>query len=460
MKIIISILVLFISTSLISQTGDDGWNNRELTSYGNDVETARISITLKPDFNTEGHISFHAYIDPDIPFNGGIPVTDGEFNKNYIREFAPLKDNRTDIIPTHNGLDYSKWAESIRYFDGLGREIQQISVKGSPANTDIIQLIDYDDFGRQKQEYLPYPITQGGDKGPGGFRPDVITEQLYYYNCFYLNEQGITFAEKEFDNSPLNRVMKQSAPGESWKPNGGREIEFQYETITDTEVFLFTVISGNKLKKEGCYIENKLFKNITVDENDKVTIEYKDFQDRVVMKKSLCDGSQLRTYYVYDNFGKLRYILPPLSYVKLPSGTTSFTFDNDVDWILNLCYYYEYDDQKRMKLKRLPGAEAVYLVYNDRDQLVATQDGNLRQGNDWLFTKYDAFNRPVITGKYHHSESLSQEGMQGYVNDENNGFTLFENLGLQGYSNDAFPELTTDNCEYHSMTYYDNYDYP
>jgi RHS repeat-associated protein len=378
---------------------------------------------------------------------------------NYIRQFTPIHDHKTISIPSHNGLDYSKWAENITYYDGLGRKIQQLVVKGSPVNTDIIQPIVYDDLGRLKRSYLPYAIAQSSDDGPGGFRPDVITEQLSSYNYFYPEEEDITYAEKGFDGSPLNRVMKQSAPGKLWKPESGHEVEFQYGTNNGTEVFLFSVTSSNQLKKEGCYAEKKLYKTSTIDEDENETIEYKDLQGRLVMKKSYGGGDWLKTYYVYDDFGLLRYVLPPLSTSNVPSGTTPQTFDNQAEWILNLCFYYEYDARKRMILKRLPGADPIYLVYNKRDQLVLTQDGNLRNNNDWLFTKYDVFNRDVMTGKYHHTINLNQYQMQSLVNANSN---FFEEVNLSfehGYTNDAYPNITSAGCEIYSVTYYDNYDY-
>ena len=460
MKSFIYSIFVLLPVIVYCQTGDDGWNNRIIDQYENDVEKARQSITFVPEFDTEGHTDFNAYIDPDIPFNGGISVTDGEFNMNYIRTFTPIHDHKTTTAPSHNNLDYSKWAENITYFDGLGRETQQLVVKGSPAYTDIIQPIVYDDFGRLKKAYLPYAIAQGGDDGPGGFRPDVIAEQLNFYNTFYPDEQGIAFAEKDFDNSPLNRVMKQGFAGADWNIETGNPVVYEYLTnVENYEVYMFSILSDNSLKKEGCYQANKLFKNKTYDENDNPTVEYKDLSGNVVMKKSYDDNNWQKTYYAYDDFGLLRYVLPPEAHSHLPSGTTTDTFENDQDFILQLCYYYEYDDRKRMKIKRLPGAGAIYLVYDKRDQLVATQDGNSRQENNWLFTKYDVFNRPVMTGKYHHTTSLNQEQMQNLVNTNTNYFEE-ANLSFEhGYTNDAFPNITSADCEVYSVTYYDNYDY-
>ena len=43
------------------------------------------------------------------------------------------------------------------------------------------------------------------------------------------------------DNSPLNRVLKQAAPGQDWRLNGGHEIKFDYQTNILNEVKIVEV---------------------------------------------------------------------------------------------------------------------------------------------------------------------------------------------------------------------------
>ena len=68
---------------------------------------------------------------------------------------------------------------------------------------------------------------------------------------------------------------------------------------------------------------------------------------------------------MYDDFGLLRCVVPP----KATSPNTD----------TELCYYYQYDKRKRMIVKDLPGADPVYMVYDKRDRLVMTQDGEQRR---------------------------------------------------------------------------------
>ena len=54
-----------------------------------------------------------------------------------------------------------------------------------------------------------------------------------------------------------------------------------------------------------------------------------------------------------------------------------------------------------MTFKKLPGCEPVYMVYDKRDRLVLTQDGNMRaaNANKWSYTEYNTKNRPVESGE-------------------------------------------------------------
>ena len=124
----------------------------------------------------------------------------------------------------------------------------------------------------------------------------------------------------------------------------------------------------------------------------------------------------------------------------------------------NWGFQYKYDGRRRMTHKKVPGADWVYMVYDERDRLVMTQDGEQRKSNQWLVTKYDALNRPIITGIYTHAAAVDQAGMASQVSttalyDTFDGTTTFH-----GYSNTVFPnDLTKLNVL--TVMYYDSYDY-
>ncbi|NPD86847.1 hypothetical protein HNS38_18945, partial [Lentimicrobium sp. L6] len=453
-KISISIIIIVFNLLTYAQSFGDDWNYRAISTYNSDEEVARVSLTLSPGFNTANHNNFVGYIDPDLPLNGGVSETDGEFNMNYVRVYHPLKDNSTQIPPVHDQIDYHEWKETINYFDGIGRPIQTVNVKASSYDNDIIQPTIYDEFGRVKKEYLSYAIAQDGENGPGGFRSNAVEENSEYYHNYFSTGDGFSaFADKEFDGSPLDRVVKQGSPGAAWQlsETSGHFIEYKYlSNSSSAETFpILKVEVGNLVNSGEVFSTNTLFKTITIDEDGNENVDYKDFENRVIVK---CGEENTKTYYVFDDLGLLRYIVPTLAALKC-NGSSVPTEDE----INALCYYYEYDHRNRMILKKLPGASPVYLVYNKRDQLILSQDGNQRPYDKWSFTKYDVFNRPIINGVCTIPSTTVNDirttamSSASYEDFETN--TGFNNTA---YSNTTYPILSSQD-EIHTVNYYDSY---
>ncbi|WP_226789953.1 DUF6443 domain-containing protein, partial [Flagellimonas hadalis] len=207
------------------------------------------------------------------------------------------------------------------------------------------------------------------------------------------------YSQKSFEPSPLNRVLKQAAPGEAWKLGGGHEVEFGHGPNVANEVRRFSVTLSfandtytPTLSNNGYYAAGELYKNITKDENhtsgtDHTTEEFVDKQGRVVLKRTH-NGGDHDTYYVYDDYGNLTYVIPP----KVTTDNVSATELNE------LCYQYVYDHRNRLVEKKLPGKGREHIVYNKLDQPIMTQDSKQDAANEWLFTQYDAFGRVAYTG--------------------------------------------------------------
>ncbi|MGB6093773.1 MAG: DUF6443 domain-containing protein [Moheibacter sp.] len=351
---------------------------------------------------------------------------------------------------------------SVQYFDGLGRPEQSVSVKATPDGKDIVTKIEYDGFGRQTIDYLPVPVSQSN----GEFiNPDNITGN--YYMQTYT--QNVWYSEKTIENSPLNRVLAQAAPGDSWAKGAGHEIEFRYLTNTFSDfVKIFKVNTAyTGFTDNGYYEEAQLYKTVTVDENGHGIFEFKDKQGRVILKRSFVTEYPMSgkndpnpptgtykkadTYYVYDIYGNLTAVIPPLASEKTSLNATI---------IENLCYIYKYDERNRLIEKKLPGKGIEYMVYDKQDRLVATQDANLRADNKWLFTKYDKFGRVVYTGIMNNSSEREnlQTSVNGFGsnNEERKSSVQFTQNGLGVYyTKTNFPTGFSDIL---SVNYYDTYD--
>ncbi|NOU17310.1 MAG: hypothetical protein HOO91_07120 [Bacteroidales bacterium] len=83
----------------------------------------------------------------------------------------------------------------------------------------------------------------------------------------------------------------------------------------------------------------------------------------------------------------------------------------------------------------------------------------MRPNKKWLFTKYDAFNRPVMTGVYTNTTSLTREQVQSVVetfySNSNNKYYEETGSAILGYTNQSFPSTTAESLL--TITYYDGY---
>ena len=165
----------------------------------------------------------------------------------------------------------------------------------------------------------------------------------------------------------------------------------------------------------------------------------------------------LLTYYVYDVRGNLVLVLQPEGYRRLPAavnGTVTLEKPFQDTW----CFRYEYDGRRRVIEKQVPGAGAVLMVYNRRDQLVLTQDSVQRAKEQWSFTKYDVLDRPVLTGLVKLA-GKDQATAQGEVNAATALHEEKDTTTTVGYSfTKSYPTGVTE-ADLLSITYYDDYTY-
>lgn len=340
----------------------------------------------------------------------------------------------------------------ISYFDGLGRPIQQIAHKQSNTGKDIVTHIEYDIFGRQVKEFLPY-VSSGASLN---YLSSSQSDVLNFYGSPSIATTGNPlfeatsnpFSEKQLENSPLNRVFKQAAPGNDWVMGGGKEVKFDYQSNSSSDnVKLFTAnatwnsslgIFDISVTQNGNYSTNQLYKTITKDENwtsgtNNTTEEFKDKQGKVVLKRTYNNSNVHDTYYIFDQYGNLTYVLPPLA----EGSITTSTIDN-------LGYQYKYDNFNRLVAKKLPGKQWEFIVYDKLDRPVATGPALSPYGdgtNGWLITEYDVFGRPIQTGwKNSTVTDATRSSNQTTINSGSNPFVLGTNdiLTKNFYDNYSF----------------------
>lgn len=423
-RLLVALVLLASAFKLQAQTYVSGPVTGTYTN-GKYYHPSEITIAPNTDITPGVDQSVEFYIGTECQ-----PLSTGFSNsQNYVLTTIPRRvnynpgaANGTGPSGTYTNCDVM---QSIQYYDGLGRPSQTIQAKASPFGNDIVQPFEYDEHGREVKKYLPYVLTE--TNGNAGFRSAAITEQ----NAFYTAPPtgiapipGAAFSKTVYEISPLNRVLEQGAPGTTWQPAGsrttsaGRTVVVEYtasnnvdwatDNTTSRKVVLYNAtVNSNfsrSLTTNGTYGNYELFVSVTKDENwtpalgrSGTSEEYKDKEGRVVLKRSylVVDGQPAKqsTYYVYDDYGNLAFVLPPKANPDdgLTSGSNQAALDN-------LCYQYQYDEYNRLINKRIPGKGWEEFIYNKLDQVVYTQDAVQRAANIRSFVKYDALGRVIMTG--------------------------------------------------------------
>ena len=382
-----------------------------------------------------------------------VAETYGQRTQNYTRkEVIQVRNILTDqsVSDLSNATDK---AVVYEYVDELNRPLQTVALKASQGQHDVVQPIIYDSQGRQSQQYLPYAM--GTD---GALRTNWAQEQTNFYQQSAKVARDIRlFNESSFEQSPLNRVVEQAAPGWSWQPSRGATKKSNNRTNVANEVRECTLVSG-VASSSSTYSIGALSAMETTDEQGQKTTTFHDSRGLLVCRLlSSTSGTTLTTYYIYNEGGQLVLTLPP-ECVKRWSNTSFGALSAPL--LESYAFQYEYDEQSRLIGKKVPGSAWEYLIYDRWDRVVLKQDGNMRRATpyQWEFVKYDSNNRPILTGLFApvttDRTQLRAEVAAATVRFES------RNTQAEGYSlNQTYPTGATA-AQLRMMTYFDDYAYP
>ncbi|UPK66788.1 DUF6443 domain-containing protein [Chitinophaga filiformis] len=373
---------------------------------------------------------------------------------NSIRTWTPSMPIAESATVMSAARTVAEVKQETQYFDGLGRLLQTVEKGLSPTGKDRVSPVDYDAFGREQYEYLPY-IPKTGNTSDGLFKMAPFAGQRAFYRDSTLapgtGGDSIYYTQTAYEASPLNRVLQTWAPGNSWAKEGGnRPVKQQYlvNSIADS-VRLWDVNALSPMPVSSrIYGNGELLKELVINEAGVQTVLYKDKEGHVVLKKTQLAAAPgaahtgwLCTYYVYDGLGDLRCIVPPKAVEAIRSN-----------WIIpadiarELCFFYRYDKRSRMIVQKVPGADSTEMIYDERDRLIGRRDGNLKVLGMWHATYYDQLDREQKTALFY--DARSREAMQAAVNQA--GFNPLN----------AFPFIDSSALRVLTNTYYNNYNFP
>ncbi|MEO0740781.1 MAG: DUF6443 domain-containing protein, partial [Bacteroidota bacterium] len=446
-----------------------------------------------------------------------VTLDDERVHHNYVRSSTPRTRVWTGGLDTLVIAEGHK-SESIAFSDQMGRASQAVQIQASPdvgtGPRDIVSVSEYDNLGRQTKTRLPY-VSEGSI--PGAYNLNSLDVQEAYYEAPPTGVEAIEYpySQVEFKDSPLQVAERAISAGDD--ENRGSVFATHRFNDANDKVWRWTTnyLTGSNDDPEdvgiwwggsggdtgtALHAANTLYVTCTTDENGRIAEEFKNAAGQALLKRVFLgtdaqgnptNTDPVDTYYIYDDQGRLRLILPPegVKYLEASNGNPDTSTGIWEAQHYTTRYWYDYAGREIMK--KIPEEHAVTTVYDRLGRVVARQDGPLRRENSWLFTKYDAQGREIMTGIYRNDAlvpgasewdmdpRIFQRLMQDFVLNEQKferfaDYETFKDRSGEAnpppfsYTNEAFPRLTFDhepdvdnpNHELLTITYYDDYDFP
>jgi Domain of unknown function (DUF6443) len=356
-------------------------------------------------------------------------------SKNYVI----VQSARVATTNENDLNDYTKATTGIQYSDGFGRAMQNINYRASPNGKDLISKANtLDNFGRPQKGYLVAPISY---QTTGEFAPNPEAQAQSFYGDNY-----------PYQETQYNATYTRSISAGNAIHGAGKYAENK-AVITGAGMRRYVVMSDQFNATAASFTNNILFKNIIVDENGSQIIEYTDQDGRKIQQDQINaqNGQVLSTAYVYDDIGRLRYIVPPKAF---NNGTN---FDETSTYFNEGIYAFHYDGRGRIVETHKPSGGWSYTIYNELDQAVMSQNARQRQSNLWEWVRFDGHGRKVMSGTY--TNAIDRTTLQSYFDNFQND-NQFEERGydLYGYTSRSYPISISAN-DVKKVYYYDDYNW-
>ena len=333
----------------------------------------------------------------------------------------------------------SKCMEQIQYFDDLGREEQLVLKQFAPNGQDLVSGIQYDGYGRKWREFIPVQST-----GSTGSYVSGLSEQAAKFTG-----DASPYKEIGYEASPLERVLSETGAGAAWHSAGKKKCSDYLVNDASVNGLLSArhyAISSDYSITQGSpsvYAAGELRVSLSVGEDNDSTLTFTDKQQHTVLVRQRNKGVSHDTYYVYNDYGLLCYVLPPQLDGRI-----------DATSLGGYAYSYKYDDRDRCIEKKLPGCEPVFLVYDRADRLVLEQNGVQKGKKRWTVHKYDGLGRLLYSFEHTDATPVAtlRERLKNICVEERDSGT--DNLGI-GYTNTTVSWGT--DLQLILVNYYDDY---
>ena len=274
-------------------------------------------------------------------------------DKNYIQ---------TKTFLDEDGLTFLR---HIDYYDELGVVSETVDVGGNTTQTPILTRTEYTTQLKPECQRSPIPV-EGLD-----YLKDVDVSRIGKRTY----GEYLTYFESEYDD--FQQLISSRKPGDAWEEH---LVTMNRMAVPAGVVKKYSVDSNGELVCDSTYPYGMLMSCTTTDEDGRSMTVYTNVHENTILERR---GTDNDTYYVYDTYGRLSYVLPPMC-------------QNDSLMMSKYWYRYKYDDRGRCIEKQLPGCEPVKYWYDNANRLQSEQDGHLRSQSLYRNYRYDAIGRLTL----------------------------------------------------------------
>ena len=349
----------------------------------------------------------------------------------------------TNYIKTIRLTDSGTYAVEYDHYNSFGTIVQKNAKDAGFGGYDVVTDYTVNGLGQLIEETKPTPVMTAGSYAEG-----VLNLAQSYY------EDSYPIKRYEYENIFKGRLVEEHTPGQDWYNSDDKYKKYRYSHNDETPLYecLNWRMSSNDRNNDAftliaTYPEGYLNVSESEDEDGIRILEFVNPAGQKVLERKDAESGYADTYYIYDQYGNLRIVLPPMASMLLVDADESSKQE-----ILNdYAYIYRYDNLDRCSRRKLPGKDWEYMYYDKAGNCIFMQDGELRKEGKWKFQICDRQSRPVMSGLCQNTNM--QYACAQYV------YATFSSANGDAATGYVINGIQLVAPEYHTIKYYDDYSY-
>lgn len=358
------------------------------------------------------------------------------FNRTYVPRTKLSSINTTNLSMINTLTTYN---------NGWNEPILTINRTAAVAIKDIITPY-YRKNSLTQYSFPPYPYTNGSK-----FQALPFTSQKSYYsgsgNVTTNNEGGFSYGKTSISVSNNRFNQYEYQPGMSFVGNGNGILTYTLiNDITIDDIWIWGRPVSRIPYALAKYPSGTLTIKVTESPDGGITKEFYNKNNQLVCKRVKASATQwLTTYYLYDDLGRIEWILPPKS--------SNFIIQSSSINPNSYPYHYIYNQYGQVVERRIPDRTGNdQYVYDLKRRQVLYQSPLLASQSKWQFTVYDSKDRVVMTGLT--SSTRSRQDWEAVIINGTYTSGSIEEYLIEGFRG-VYP--STPAFDVHVYNYYDYY---